>query len=39
MEAGCNKSYDSGHGCTHWSNTDYYGGFLSIPKIKDIREA
>ena len=38
MEAGCDKSYDSGHGCIFWNNTQYYGGFLSIPKIKDIRE-
>ena len=38
MKAGCDKSYDSGHGCTFWNNTQYYGGFLSIPKIRDIRE-
>lgn len=38
MKAGCDKSYNSGHGCTFWSNTQFYGGFLSIPKIKDIRE-
>lgn len=38
MRAGCDKSYNSGHGCTFWRNTQFYGGFLSIPKIKDIRE-
>jgi len=37
LKAGCDKSFDSGHGCTFWSNTDYYGGFLSIPALKDIR--
>ena len=36
--AGCDKSYDAGHGCTFWSNTDFYGGFLAIPKIRNIRE-
>jgi phage-related protein len=38
MKAGCDKSYDGGHGCTYWGNTQYYGGFLSIPKIRNIRE-
>jgi phage-related protein len=38
MKAGCDKSYNSGHGCSFWNNTQFYGGFLSIPKIKDIRE-
>jgi hypothetical protein len=39
MEAGCDKSYDNGvNSCSGWDNTQYYGGFLSIPKIKDIRE-
>jgi phage-related protein len=38
MKAGCDKSFDSGHGCSFWGNTDYYGGFLSIPKIKNIKE-
>jgi phage-related protein len=38
IKAGCDKSYNSGHGCTFWINTQFYGGFLSIPKIKDIRE-
>lgn len=38
MKAGCDKSYDGGHGCSFWGNTQFYGGFLSIPKIRDIRE-
>lgn len=39
MRAGCNKSYDNGvNNCSDWNNTQFYGGFLSIPKIKDIRE-
>lgn len=38
MRAGCDKSYDGNHGCQYWGNTQYYGGFLSIPKIRDIRE-
>lgn len=37
LRAGCDKTYDEGHGCTYWSNTDQYGGFLSIPKIRDVR--
>jgi hypothetical protein len=38
MQAGCNKSYDGGvNSCSGWGNTDYYGGFLSIPKT-NIRE-
>ncbi|KXS41188.1 MAG: hypothetical protein AWU54_1717 [Candidatus Frackibacter sp. T328-2] len=38
MKAGCDKSYDGGHGCAFWSNTQYYGGFLSIPKIRNVRK-
>lgn len=38
MLAGCDKSYEGSHGCQHWGNTQYYGGFLSIPEIRDIRE-
>jgi len=38
MKTGCDKSYDAGHGCAFWSNTQYYGGFLAIPEIKDPRE-
>jgi len=38
MKAGCDKSYDGGHGCTFWGNTQFYGGFLSIPEIRDVRE-
>ena len=38
MMAGCDKSYEGSHGCQYWNNTQYYGGFLSIPEIRDIRE-
>lgn len=38
MQAGCDYSYDGGHGCTFWNNTKFYGGFLDIPKIRNIRE-
>lgn len=38
LEAGCDKGYDTPHGCQYWNNTQYYGGFLSIPRIRDIRE-
>lgn len=37
LKAGCDYSYDQGHGCTFWSNTNFYGGFLDIPKIRNIR--
>jgi hypothetical protein len=37
MQGGCDYSYDAGHGCTFWSNTQFYGGFLDIPKIRNIR--
>lgn len=37
MIAGCDKSYDGG--CTKYTNTDFYGGFLSIPRPNDIRKA
>lgn len=36
--AGCDFSYDGGHGCEFWNNTERYGGFLDIPKIRNIRE-
>jgi len=38
MQADCDYSYDAGHGCTFWNNTQFYGGFLDIPKIRNIRE-
>lgn len=38
LEAGCDKGYDTPHGCQYWNNTQYYGGFLSIPRIRDVRE-
>jgi len=38
MQADCDYSYNSGHGCTFWNNTQFYGGFLDIPKIRNIRE-
>ncbi len=38
LEAGCDKGYDTPHGCQYWGNTQYYGGFLSIPRIRDVRE-
>ena len=38
LEAGCDYSYDGGHGCTFWGNTQFYGGFLDIPKIRNIRK-
>lgn len=38
IEADCDYSYDGGHGCTFWNNTSNYGGFLEIPKIRNIRE-
>lgn len=38
MRADCDYSYDAGHGCTFWNNTQFYGGFLDIPKIRNIRE-
>ena len=38
LHAGCDKTYDGGHGCSFWGNTKYYGGFLSIPKNSDVRE-
>lgn len=34
LKAGCDKGYDSDLGCEYWENTDYYGGFLSIPERK-----
>jgi len=37
IDAGCDKSYNAGHGCDHWDNKDYYGGFRSIPNVKDVR--
>lgn len=38
LQAGCDKTFDGGHGCLFWGNTQYYGGFLSIPKNSDVRE-
>jgi hypothetical protein len=38
LEAGCDKGFDTAHGCQYWNNTNYYGGFLSIPRIRDVRE-
>lgn len=37
LKTGCDKTYDGSHGCTYHNNTDFYGGFLSIPKIRDVR--
>ena len=38
LTAGCDKSKTGGHGCDFWNNFDFYGGFLAIPRIKNIRE-
>lgn len=38
LKAGCDKTYNGGHGCTYWSNTDQYGGFRSLPVIESVRE-
>ena len=38
LKAGCDKSFDGPHGCQHWGNTEFYGGFLSIPKLQGTRE-
>ena len=38
VKAGCDYSYDGEHGCEFWENTQFYGGFLEIPKIRNIRE-
>lgn len=35
MKAGCDYSYDGGHGCSFWDNTQFYGGFRKIPKINN----
>ncbi|MFW6145691.1 MAG: phage BR0599 family protein, partial [bacterium] len=32
MVAGCDKGYDTSHGCKYWDNTQFYGGFRTIPK-------
>lgn len=32
--AGCDKGYGTSHGCEYWENTQFYGGFLSIPESK-----
>lgn len=37
LEAGCDKSYNQGHGCIFWNNTQFYGGFRNVPNIEDIR--
>lgn len=37
LEAGCDLSYNGGHGCEYWENTKFYGGFLDIPKIRNVR--
>lgn len=37
-KAGCDKTMDGPNGCQRWNNKEHYGGFLSIPKIKDIRQ-
>jgi len=37
LEAGCDLTYNGGHGCKYWNNTQFYGGFLDIPKIRNVR--
>jgi len=37
LKAGCDKGYSTPHGCQYWGNEQFYGGFLSIPRIRDIR--
>jgi len=36
MRRGCNKDYDTG--CARFSNQARFGGFLSVPSEKDVRE-
>lgn len=38
LKAGCDKTMDGSHGCKRWNNQQFYGGFLSIPRIRDVRE-
>lgn len=36
MRRGCNKDYDTG--CAKFNNKARFGGFLSVPSEKDVRE-
>lgn len=37
LEAGCDFTWNGGHGCKYWGNQKYYRGFLDIPKIRNVR--
>lgn len=38
IEPGCSKARDDNdNGCSRYNNTDRYGGFVSIPRIRDPR--
>lgn len=38
MKAGCDRTYNGGHGCTYWGNTDFYGGFRKIPNANSLKK-
>ena len=38
IEPGCSKARDDNqNGCSRYNNTDRYGGFVSIPRLRDPR--
>ncbi|MFW5981524.1 MAG: phage BR0599 family protein, partial [bacterium] len=37
LKAGCDYGFDTKHGCKYWDNSKFYGGFLDIPKIRNVR--